>query len=152
MRFLFFVNLNINQNVTEAGNENIDIKSQLEHKIQSQETKDRGWIFGEIFSKRTNFVKTGDLKGARYVKIPLRSNAILRIENKDRYCFSWSFLACENDHPSRVRTYRQSFIEISIQSFDFLNGFKCSDVHKFEKTNRMSIDNFELNFYQDQSK
>ena len=53
------------------------------------------------------------------MKIPLRSNAILKIENKDRYCFLWSVLACENDHPSRVRNYRQSFNELGIQSFDF---------------------------------
>ena len=119
MKLISFVDLNINQNVTDSGNRNIHIKSQLEHKIQSQETKKRGWIFDKIISKRTNFFKTGDLNGARYVKIPLRSNAISKTENKDRYCFLWLILACESDLPSRVRNYRQSFNELSFQSFDF---------------------------------
>ena len=28
-----------------------------------------------------------------YVKLPLRSNAILNIQNDDKYCFIWSILA-----------------------------------------------------------
>ena len=39
---------------------------------------------------------------------------------------------------------------MNIQGFVFLNGFKCSDVHKFEKLNKLSINIFEMNFYQDQ--
>ena len=55
MKLIFFVYLNFNQKVTESGNKSIDIKSQLEHKIQSQETKDKRWIFDKIISKRTIF-------------------------------------------------------------------------------------------------
>ena len=33
-----------------------------------------------------------------------------------------------------------------------VNGFKCSDVHRFNELNNSSINIFELNFYQDQSK
>ena len=38
------------------------------------------------------------------------------------------------------------------EGFVFLNGFKCSDVHKLEKLNKLSINIFEINFYQDQNK
>ena len=31
--------------------------------------------------------------------------------------------------------YKQCFDELNIENFDFSNGLKCSDVHKFEKTN-----------------
>ena len=31
----------------------------------------------------------------------------------------------------------------------FINGFKCSDVHKLEKLNNLLLNSFELNFYQD---
>ena len=69
----------------------------------------------------------------------MRSNAILNIENNDEHCFLWSILAflhpCENNHPSRVRNHMQYFKELNIEGFDFSNGFKCSDVHKFEKLN-----------------
>ena len=86
----------------------------------------------------------------------MRSNAILNIANTDKCCFSWSILAylhpCENSHPSRVKNYKQYFHELNIKGFDFTNEFKCSDVDKFEKLNILSINIFELNFYQDQNK
>ena len=81
------------------------------------------------------FYKTGELNGSNFVKNLLRSNAILNIENKDKYCFIWSKLAslhpCNNNHPNRVSYYRQYFNELNIGRFDFTNGFKCSDVHRF---------------------
>ena len=40
---------------------------------------------------------------------------------------------------------------MNIQDFDFTNGFKCSDVHKFNEINKLSINIFELNFYLDQN-
>ena len=36
------INLNINNNLTESHIDNIDVKSQLEHQIQIQETKESG--------------------------------------------------------------------------------------------------------------
>ena len=85
----------------------------------------------------------------------MRSNAILNIQNNDKYCFIWSKLAslhpCNNNHPNRVSKYKQYFNELNIDVFDFTNGFKCSDVHKFNETNNLSINIFELYFYQDQN-
>ena len=40
-----FINLNINHNLTESVLDKIDTKSPLEHQIQQQEMKDRGWRF-----------------------------------------------------------------------------------------------------------
>ena len=85
----------------------------------------------------------------------MKSNTILNIENNDKYCFLWSILAylhpCNNNHPNRVSNYKQYFNELNIQDFDFTNGFKCSDVHKFNELNNLSVNIFELNFYQDQN-
>ena len=90
------------------------------------------------------------------LKFLLRSNAILNIENNDNFCIIWSTLAslhpCNNNHPNRVSKYKQYFKELNIHDFDSTNGFKCSDVHKFENLNNLSINIFELNFYQDQNK
>ena len=51
------------------------------------------------------------MNGKSYLKIPLRSAAILNIENDDKYCFNWSILAklhpCNNNHPNRVSNCRQ---------------------------------------------
>ena len=149
-----FINLNINHNLTQSDLDKINIISPLEFQIQQQEMKDSGWRFDKIISMTIYFYKTTEMNGSNYLKIPLRSNAILNIENNDKYCFLWSILAyllpC-NNHPNRVSNYRQYFIELNIQGFDFTDGFKCSDVHKFNELNRLSLNIFELNFYQDQN-
>ena len=151
-----YINLKINNNLTESDIDNIDIRCQLEDQIQMQELKESGWIFDKINSMKISFYKTTELNGTSYVKIPLRSNAILNIQNNDKYCFIWSILAslhpCENTHPSRVNNYIQFFNELNFQSFDFTNGFKCSDVHRFNELNDLSVNIYELNFYQDGDK
>ena len=134
-----FNNLNINHNLTETDINNIDVKSPLEHPIQQQKMKDSGWRFDKNTSMTVYSYKTSELNGSNYVKIPFRSNAILNIENNDKYCFIWSILAslypCNNNHPNRVTNFRQYFNKLNIQGFGFTNGFKCSDVHKFNEIN-----------------
>ena len=91
-----------------------------------------------------------------YVKTPLRSNDILKIKNDDKYCYIWSKLAslhpCNNDNSKKVSKYRQFFDELNFENFDFSDGLRCSDVHKFEKKNNLSINLFGLNFHQDRNK
>ena len=80
--------------------------------------RDYGWRFDKINSMTIYFYKPGELKGSNYVKIPLRSNAILKFENNDKYCFIWSILArlhsCDNNHPNRVSNNKQYFDELNI--------------------------------------
>ena len=143
-----------NNNLTAFDIKNINLKSQQEHQIQIQETKEKGWILDEINSMKISLCETGDINGSNYVKIPLRSNAILTIDNNDKFCFIWSILAhshpCEDNYPSRLSNYKPYFNAIKFQGFDLTNGFKCSDMHKFEQLNNLSINIFELNFYEDQ--
>ena len=150
-----FINLNINQNLTETDINNINVVSPLEYQKQQPEMKDSGWRFNKINPMIVYFYKTNELNGSNYVKIPLRSNAILNIENNDEYCFLWSILAylhpCNKNHPNRVSNYRQYFIELNIQGFDFSKGFRCSDIYKFNELNNLSVNIFELNFYQVQN-
>ena len=65
------------------------------------------------------------MDGRSYFKIPLRSNAILNIENIDTYCLVWSILVslhpCKNNHFIRVSKYKQLFKELNINGFDFAN-------------------------------
>ena len=151
-----YINLNIINNLTESDINNIDIRSQLEHRIQVQETKESGWIFDKINSMKISFYTTTELNGTSYVKIPLRTSSILNIQKNDKYCFIWSVLAslhpCEKSNPSRVNNYVQYFNELHFQNFDFTNGFKCSDVHRFNELNNLSVNIYELNFYQDGDK
>ena len=78
-----FINLNINHNLTETDINNIDVKSPLKFQIQQQEMKDSGWRFDKIKSMIVYSYKTGELNGLNYVKVPLRSNAILNFQNND---------------------------------------------------------------------
>ena len=148
--------MSINLYLTETDIGKIDFEYQLEYQIQQQEMKDSGWRFDKINSMTIYFYETNEMNGSNYVKVPLRSNAILNVENNDKYCFLWSILAslhpCNNNHPNRISNYKQYFNELNIQGFDFSNGFKCSDVHKLEKLNNLSINIFELNFYHDKNK
>ena len=52
-------------------------------------------------------------------------------------------------YSTKVSKYRQNVDELNI-GFDFLNGFKCSDMHRFEMIKNLFINKFEINFYQDQ--
>ena len=135
--------MNINHNITQSDLEKSDVRSPLEHQIQQQEMKDSGSRFDKNNSMIVYFHKTGEIKESKYVKISLRSNAILIIENNDKYCFLWSKLHylhhCIKIHPNRVSNKRHKFNELIIQDFEFTNGFKCSDVHKFEKIKKLSI-------------
>ena len=71
--------------------------------------KESGWRIDKNNSMTKCFYKTGELFGSKYVKVPLRSNAILNNENNDNYCFLWSILAnshlCNNNHFIRVSNY-----------------------------------------------
>ena len=151
-----FINLNINHNLTETDIIFIDVISTLEHQIQQQEIKVSGWQFDKINSMARFFYKTGELNGSNYFKVPLRLNAILNFENNDNYCFIWSVLArlhpCNNNHPNKVSNFKQYYDELNIQGFDFSKGFEGSDVHKFNELKNLSINIFELVFYQDQNK
>ena len=73
----FFINLNINHNITETDINNIDIKTPLEHHMQQQEMRDSGSSFDKIKSMTIYFYQTGIKNGPNYVKIPLRSNKYL---------------------------------------------------------------------------
>ena len=79
-----FINLNINDNLTEMDNNDIDVKSQLDHQIQIQVKNETGWTFDKINSMKIRFYRTEDLNG-----LHLR----------------------ENDHPIRVSIYKQYFKE-----------------------------------------
>ena len=149
-----FINLNINHNLTQSDLDNINVLSQLDHQILQQEMKYSGWRFDKINSMTVYFYKTNEMNGSNYIKIPLRSNAILNIENNDKYCFLWSILAylhpC-NNHPNRVSNYKQYFSELNFNGSDFTKGFRCSDVHNVNELNNLSVNIFELNFYKDQN-
>ena len=79
-----FINLKYIKNLTETDIINIDVKSQLEHRIQIQETKESVSIFDKINSMKIRFYKTGELNGSSYVKSLSRSNTLINVKKDDK--------------------------------------------------------------------
>ena len=150
------ITLNMTNNLTQSEIDNINIQWNVEARKQNLEMKESGWIFQRVNSMTISFYNTGNMDGSSYIKVPLRSSAILNIKNDDKYCFLWSILAklhpCENTHPDRISNYESYFNELNIEGFDFTNGFRCSDMYRFEKLNNLSINIYELNFDQNKHK
>ena len=150
------VNLNMTNNLTQSEIDNVNIQWDLEAKKQNFEMQESGWVFQRVNSMTISFYNTGNMDGSSYVKLPLRSSAILNIKNDDKYCFLWIILAklhpCENSHPDRVTNYKPYVNELNIEGFDFTNGFRCSDMYRFEKLNNLSINIYELGFDQNKHK
>ena len=100
------VNLNMVNNLTQSEIDNANIQWEVEARKQNLEMRESGWNFQRVNSMTISFYNTGNLDGSSYIKLPLRSSAILNIKNNDKYCFLWSILAkihpCENSHTDRV--------------------------------------------------
>ena len=150
------INLNMVNNLTQSEIDNVNVQWEVEAGKQNLEMRNSGWNFQRVISMTISFYNTGNMDGSSYVKIPLRSSALVNIKNDDKYCFLWSILAklhpCENDHPNRVSNYEPYFNELNIERFDFTNGFRCSDMYRFEKLNNLSINIYELGFDQNKYK
>ena len=146
-----FININIIHNLIETDIDKTDVRSPIHYQIQQQEMKDSRCRFDEVNSMIVYSYKTGELDDSNYVKNPLRSNSILSIGNIDKHCSLWLIVAylhpCINNHLNRVSNYKQFYNKLNIT-----NGSKCSDVHKFNELNKLSINIFELKIYQDQNK
>ena len=151
------INLYMTNNLTQSEIDNVDIQWDLEARKQNIELQESGWVFQRVNSMTISFYNTDtdNMDGSSYVKIPLRSSAILYIKNDDKYCFLWSILAkihpCENNS-NIVSGYKKYFNELNIEGFDFTNGFQCSDMYRFEKLHNLSINIYELNFDQNKHK
>ena len=112
------VNINMVNNLTQSEIDNTNIHWEVEARKQNLEIRESGWHFQRINSMTISFYNTGNMDGSSYVKITLRSSAILKIKNNDKYCFLWSILAflhpCENNSNIASR-YRDYFNELNIE-------------------------------------
>ena len=149
------INLNMTNNLTQSEIDNVNVQWDLESRKQSLEMRESGWVFQTVTLMTISYYNAGNMDGSSYVKVPLRSSAILNIKNDDKYCFLWSILAklhhCENNS-NVVSSYRKYFNELNIEGFDFTNGFRCSDMYRFENLKSLSINKYELIFDQDKPK
>ena len=149
------INLNKINNLTQSEIDNTNIQWEVEARKQNLEMREPGWHFQRVNFMTISFYNTGNMDGSSYVKIPLRSSAILNIKNNDKYCFLRSILAflhpCENNS-NIVSSYRDYFNELNIEGFDFTNEFRCSDVYRFEKLNNLSKNIYDLAFDQNKNK
>ena len=121
--------------------------TELDNEIETRDMEGSGWNVQGINHLKIYFHKTNPINGQTYVKFPIRSNAILNIQNNDTYCFLWGILDSihpVNENPQRVSKYIPYQNELNITDIDFSNGMKIPDIDKFENlNNQLSINVFE---------
>ena len=142
-----YIDVDIINILTRLQLNDIDITTDLDNEIQTRDMEGSGWNVQGINHLKIYFHKTNPINGMTYVEFPIRTNAILNIQNNDTYCFLWSILASihpVNKDPQRVSKYIPYQIELNITDIDFSNGIKITDIDKFEKlNNQLSINVFE---------
>ena len=79
-----YISLKLNHVLTSNDLDNLTINSQVESQIENKQMKESGWVFDKLVSMTIYFNKTNELNGSSYVKIPLKSQALLNIQNKDK--------------------------------------------------------------------
>ena len=132
--------ITIIENLTRLQLNDLDIMSDLDNEIKRREMEASGWDIQGINHLKIYFHKTNAFNGRTCVKFPIRTNAILNIQNKDTYCFLWSILANihpidNKNHPYCVSKYEPYRNELNIINIDFTNGMKITDIPKFENLN-----------------
>ena len=144
-----YVGVEIIENLTRLQLHDIDIMTDLDNELESRDMEGAGWNVQGINHLKINFHKTNSMNGMTYKKFPIRTNAILNIQNNDTYCFLWSILA--NIHPvdkdpQRVSKYIPYQKELKKNSIDFTNGLKIVGIPRFENLNNtLSINVFQYN-------
>ena len=135
--------INIIENLTRIQLNDLDIMTDIDNEIQRRDMAGSGWNIQGINNLKIYFHKTNPINGRTYIKFPIRTNAVLNIQNNDSYCFLWSILAYihpVNKDPHRVSKYIPYQIELNINNIDFTNGMKITDIDKFENlNNQLSI-------------
>ena len=135
-------------NLTKLQLNNIDPDSEIRNKIHTVEMVGSGRNLQKIIYSEVEFYKQNGIRGNSYVKLPMRSNAFLNIQNEEKFCFIWSILAKSypiNKHAYRVEYYKNHFNKYNISDIDFTKSMHISDIPKFERLkNNLSKNVFEL--------
>lgn len=116
---------------------------ELLDKIKTLECKGSGWHvqrINKLFMSQAKYLEYG---GSSYLKLKewiALKHVIINIKNYDNECFKWSILAhlypVKKDS-QRVSKYHQYKDELNFEGINF--PVKLSDISKFEKLNKMSI-------------
>ena len=133
-----YIDVDIINILTRLQLNDIDIMTDLDNEIQTRDIEGSGWNVLAINRLKTYFHKTNPINAMTHVEFPIRTNAILNIQNNDTYCFLWRILASihpVNKDPQRVSKYIPYQNELNITDIDFSNGIKITDIDNFEKLN-----------------
>ena len=148
-----YIGVDIINILTRLQLNDIDIMTDLDNEIENRDIEGSGWNVQGINHLKIYFHKTNPINGQTYVEFPIRTNAILNIQNNDTYCFLWSILACIHpviENPHRVSKYIPYQNELNINDIDFSNGMRITDIDKFENlNNQLSINVFEYSEEED---
>lgn len=106
-----------------------------------------GYHLNSIISLTVNYNKYQPLHAGKPINLPAfieRKHACINIQNvDDKMCFVWSVLSClfpAKSNPSRLSHYRDKLHHLNLKGICF--PFRVSQVEKFERQNRLSINIF----------
>ena len=142
-----YIPIDIVDNLTRLQLDDLDIMTDLDNEIDRRDMQGSNWNLQGINYLKIYFHKINEINGATYKKFPIRTNAVLNIQNADTYCFLWSILANIHpidENPHRVSKYEPYRNELNIDGIDFTNGMKIVDIPRFENLNpALTINVFE---------
>ena len=145
-----YVGVHVINNLTRLQLDDLDNMTDLENEIENRDMEGSGWNIQGINHLKIYFLKTNVINGSTYITFPLRTNAILNIQNVDTFCFLWSILANihpinDKNHPYCVSKYIRYRDELNINNIDFTNGTKIDDIPRLERlNNQLAINVFEF--------
>ena len=135
-------------NLTKLHLGEIDLESESTTKIHNAEMSGSGWNVQRFIYLEIELYKICGIRGNSFIKLPMRSNVSLNIQNIDTYCFIWLILAKvfpTDDMLIRVTKDTHPFNKLNIANFDLTNGMHITDFPKFERSKKnLSVNIFEL--------
>src|SRR5277367_4027974 len=115
-------------------------------RLEAAEVEGSGFSLKQINSLQININKYTPLKASSYFELPdyvTNKRDIINVNNEDNQCFKWAILAAlypAKNNPQRVSNYIKHENKINMGSIPF--PVKISDIKKFEKLNKISVNVF----------
>ena len=97
--FQFHSRIELNLAATDENELYDTMINTIEHKIQTLEDEDSGWVFHSVIKLEMHTVAYKPLSGESYIKLPKQiasKKAIINMENADDKCFLWCVLRALN--------------------------------------------------------
>ena len=120
----------------------------LLQKLDDEQLEGSGFVLNGIVNVILEIYKVNDIQASSWVELPEKyriKKSIINIKNDDQFCFLWCILAhlfpVEN-HKNRTSSYSMHTNKLILNGLEF--PMKIKDIPKFENSNNLNVNVFEL--------